>query len=186
MYLLRTFRNALVLIVLVLTVLLTRPDAERYGDNLQIALPLAGLGCAVLTGGAGEYFLRFTGAWIVLHSSKRGLGEPEFNLRPGGGGHGFPSGHTTAAVFGASALVNECLTRAPLVKTAVIVAAGFTGASRIEAGAHDIWQVLAGVLLGLFFERVLRGKSRARQAVTDAARSTGGAFRRLVPRRSGR
>lgn len=156
-------RKALVALVLVLSLLATRPGAERYGDNLQIALPLAGLGCAALTGNAGPYFARFAGMWLTLHATKRGLGDRQINERPGGGHQGFPSGHTAAAAFGAAALAQECVAHAPLLRTAVVVAAGYVGASRIEARRHDIWQVLAGVILALAFHGGFRPKSRSRR-----------------------
>lgn len=157
---LRRRRVRIVLIVLLLTVLLTAPVAERYGDKLQIALPLLGLGCTVLTGGTGEYLLRFVAMEAVVHGSKNTLGRTEINLRPNGGGQGFPSGHTAAAVFGASYLVHDCLEASMPAKAAVIIAAGFTGASRIEAGKHTIWQVLAGVLVGWLCERLFRTRPR--------------------------
>lgn len=142
------WRKGIVLAVLLLGAGFGAPGAERIGDRLQIALPVLGLGCAALTGGAGEYLVRFAVLEGVLHASKRGLGTAEINRRPNGGTGGFPSGHTAAASFGAAVLVQECLQASPLAQGAAILAAAFTGASRIEAGAHDIRQVLAGAVLG--------------------------------------
>ncbi len=159
-------RRWIILGVLAVAVAVSLPSAERVGDRLQYALPLLGLGCAVLTGGAGEYLLRYVGGTALVHASKAGLGKAAINQRPRGGYAGFPSGHTAAASFGASALVNECVRSSPLVQGTVVLAAGFTGASRIEAGAHNIWQVLAGAVLGFLSERLLRPGSpiRARLA----------------------
>ncbi len=165
MYLVRRWRNGLVALVLALTVVFTGGRAEHLGDNLQIALPLAGLGCAAVTGNGGEYFGRFVALWLAVHASKRLSGEAAYNIRPHGGGHGFPSAHTAAATFGASALVHECLRGAPLLNGSVVLAAGFVGASRIDANAHDIWQVLAGALYGLVFERLFRRPGVGRRAV---------------------
>lgn len=174
------WRNPLVALALVATVLLTPPKAELYGDNLQIALPLAGLGCAVAGGGGGEYFLRFLGLWLTTHATKRLGGDAAFNIRPHGGGAGFPSAHTTAAVFGASSLVHNCVTNAPLLRIAIVLAAGFTGASRMEARAHDIWQVLGGAVLALGFERALRRPGPARRAARRLlAQGTGLGFNAL-------
>lgn len=145
---------------LALAVGVTRPDAESYGDTLQIALPLAGAGCAMGTGNGYSYILRFAGMWLTMRGTKMALADAPVSRRPGGGGRGFPSGHTSAAVFGASSLVQGCLENAPLLKTAIIVGAGYTGSSRIEAGRHDITQVLAGVILALLFERGFRGGTR--------------------------
>lgn len=142
--------------VLALTILFTEPVAERYGDRLQVALPLLALGCSVVTGGAGEYLIRLATLEIVVHGSKAALGDLPMNQRPNGSGKGFPSGHTAAAAFGASALLHECIQKSPVVKAVVVISAGFVGASRIEAEKHNIWQVLAGVLTGYIIDRALR------------------------------
>ncbi len=155
-------RNAIILVVLALTVLFTPPVAERYGDRLQVALPLLALGCAVVTGGAGEYLIRFVALEVVVHGSKNGLGDMAINQRPSGGIHGFPSGHSAAASFGASALVHECIQKSPIVKAVAIIAAGFVGASRIEAEKHNIWQVLVGIITGYVIERAFRRNQRVR------------------------
>ncbi len=162
-------RRALtVIVVLLLVVVLTKPDAEKYGDHLQYALPSLAWGCEIAEGRGKEYFLRFLVMEGILHGSKQGLGDIPLNTRPNGGDEGFPSGHTTAAVFGASALVQECLKNRPVVQMLVITAGGYVGASRIEAGKHDIWQVLAGVFLGWFCERFLRDDSPMRRRVIRA------------------
>ncbi len=182
MYLARRWRNGLVATVLLLTVLFTGGGVERYGDNLQVALPMTGLGCAVLTGGAGEYTLRYVAMWLSVHSIKRLSGEASFNRRPNGGVEGFPSGHTSASAFGASALVNTCVQNAPLLKAGIVIAAGFVGGTRIEVGAHNVWQVLAGALFGLVFERAFRRSSflRGRLAAMGVgfARTIAGAGRK--------
>lgn len=153
---LRRWRNPLILAVLALTVLLTEPLAERYGDRFQVVLPVLTLGCTFLTGGTGEYVLRFLVLEAAVHGTKAALADAPLNQRPRGGLEGFPSGHTAAATFGASALVHDCIAGSPVTKAAVILSAGFTGASRIEARAHNIWQVLAGVLVGWLVERLFR------------------------------
>ncbi len=161
---LRRWRNHLILAVLAITILMTEPLSERYGDRLQVALPLLGLGCTVLTGGTGEYLLRFLVLEGAVQGTKAALADASLNQRPRGGNKGFPSGHTAAATFGASALVHECISNSPFTKTVVIIAAGFTGASRVDAGAHTIWQVLAGALVGYFVERLFRRGFPARPA----------------------
>ncbi|EBA02604.1 Phosphoesterase, PA-phosphatase related protein [Rhodobacterales bacterium HTCC2150] len=145
-----------IILILILTVLVSEKRAERYGDNFQIVLPLMALGCNVVNGSAGEYFVRYLGMFFTTHGFKRGLGEIPLNTRPNGKTHGFPSGHTSTAVFGASSLVSDCITSSPIVKGVVIVTAGFVGASRIESENHNIWQVLAGVLVGWFWDRAAR------------------------------
>ena len=172
-------RRAVVVGVLALAVAVSAPNPERIGDRLQIALPLLGLGCAVLAGGAGEYLLRYGLGTALVQASKSGLGQRPVNARPRGGYRGFPSGHSAAAAFGASALVRECVTGSPLVQGLVIVAAGFTGASRIEARAHDIWQVLAGIMVGWGAERLLRQNTPLRRRLVALLRRI---FRRFARR----
>jgi len=159
------WRRGIILAVLALSVAFSAPNVERIGDRLQVALPVLALGCAVLTGGAGELLVRYMIGTTMVHGSKVGLGERAINARPWGGFRGFPSGHSAAAAFGASALVQQCVRRSPLVQGAVIIAAGFTGASRIEAGAHTIWQVLAGIVIGWASERLLRRNTPLRRRI---------------------
>ncbi len=140
-------------------------DGEEIGDNLQIALPLLAWGCEAMNGNGPEYLLRYVGMWTVLHGSKQALGEASINQRPNGGIHGFPSGHTTTAVFGASSLVQSCIVNQPVVKGVVITAAAFVGTSRVSSTWHDIWQVLAGVGLGWVADRAFRKNAKVRAKV---------------------
>lgn len=156
------FRMWLVLGVLALTVATAPRHAEQIGDRLQLALPMAAWGCAAVNGQAGEYALRFLAMWVATHGTKAALGDAPVNIRPHGGGNGFPSAHTSASVFGASSLVHDCVAGNPWVQGVVILSAGYVGASRMEARAHDVWQVLFGALYGWLFERLLRRPSRAR------------------------
>jgi membrane-associated phospholipid phosphatase len=165
MYLIRRWRSGLIAAFLILSLVATERRAERYGDTLQVVLPLAALGCSIVNGDALEYTGRYAAMWVTMRLSKLLVDGP-IAERPHGGDDGFPSGHTTSAAFGASALVFSCLGDAPVLKTAVVFAAAFTGASRIAADAHDIWQVLAGGIWAVLFERLLRrpGPLRARVA----------------------
>lgn len=163
--------------VLALAVLLTPPRAERYGDTMQVMLPLMALACEAKAGAAGEYVLRYAAMFTLAHGTKISLGEAAINQRPDGGGKGFPSAHTSTAVLGASALVQGCLRNQPVAQGIVLTAASFVGASRIESGRHDIWQVLAGALLGWGCDRALRRPSPARDRVRGALHSLGRAIR---------
>lgn len=146
----------LVLGALVAALLWSDSSPGRIGDNVQIALPLVAWGCAIKQKSGKDYALGFFSMLGLVHATKAGLGEAEMNQRPNGGDKGFPSGHTAAAAYGTSALLHECLDRNPAIRAVVIIAAAFVGASRIEVGAHDIWQVLAGAILGWASERLLR------------------------------
>lgn len=151
--------NPLIIGALALTLLVTPKQAERLGDAYQIALPVIGLGCSLVNGQAADYAIRYVVQWSVVQGSKNLLGEAEINRRPNGNWRGMPSGHTATAVFGASYLVNECIKANPWVKGVVLLSAGFVGASRIEAGAHDIWQVMIGALIGWLGDRAFRRRS---------------------------
>jgi membrane-associated phospholipid phosphatase len=158
-------RAQVVMLALALVALGTRSDVERYGDNYQIALPIIALGCEVVNGQALTYLGRYAVMFVGLHGTKRGLGDADIAHRPRGGLEGFPSGHTATATFGAAKLAQSCLKGAPIAQTVAILAAGYTGASRIEAGAHDIWQVLAGAIWGIICAVGFLPGSRARAAV---------------------
>jgi membrane-associated phospholipid phosphatase len=162
-------RAQVVIALLALVIALSPVRADRYGDRLQIALPLLAWACEGSRGAGSEFLARYAVMFTAAHGSKQALGDAPANRRPNGGGQGFPSAHTSTAVLGASALVHGCLQAAPLAQAAVIGAAAFVGASRIEAGAHDIWQVLAGALLGFAADRALRRPSAARRAVGGGA-----------------
>lgn len=155
-------RVMVILAMLALVLAATEPRAERYGDNLQIALPILALGCSVLNGEGIEYVGRYLVMFTGVHGTKQLLGDAPINIRPNGGTEGMPSGHTATAVFGASTLVQHCIIGNPAARAAIILAAGFTGASRIDAGKHTIWQVLAGAIWGIFCDMALRKGSRMR------------------------
>jgi len=124
-------------------------QTERVGDTLQFLLPAAGAVCSFGRSGLRDYALRFAALEAMIHLPKNALGEAPINLRPDGGTRGIPSGHTAAAFFGASAVARTCLRESPPAQMAVWGAAMFTGGSRIEAGAHFLFQVVFGALVGL-------------------------------------
>ncbi|MFN3969750.1 MAG: phosphatase PAP2 family protein [Gemmobacter sp.] len=161
-------RAQAVLVVLAIVIAVTPPSALRYGDRLQVALPLLAWACAGSRREGAEFFLRYAVMFTTAHAAKTGLGGAEINRRPDGGGKGFPSAHTSTAVLGASSLAHDCLRAAPVAQAAVIAAAAFVGASRIEGHKHDIWQVLAGALLGYGCDRALRHPSPARSRLRAA------------------
>ena len=136
------------LCLVVFILVLSGRDPEKIGDNFQIALPLLGLGCAIADGGGVQYFGRYLLLEVFIKTPKNTLGDAPINLRPNGSDQGFPSGHTAVATFGASALAQSCLRESRTAQAVAVIAAGFTGASRISAEKHNIWQVLAGAVLG--------------------------------------
>lgn len=165
------------------TLLLSEPSIRRYGDNLQIALPLLAWGCSATKGSGREYALRFVSMLAIAHGTKAALGDAPLNIRPSGGDHGFPSAHTSAAAFGASSLTHDCLRGNIGAQVVVVIAAVFVGGSRIAVGAHDIWQVLAGGLLGWACDRALR-RGPWREALISHARQMAERQRRLLQKLS--
>jgi len=149
----------LVMVALILTFAISGKQVEKLGDSYQIALPVIALGCSVTNGQAWNFFGRYLVQLVLVHGSKYALGDAQINLRPNGNTHGMPSGHSATAALGASNLVHECLGQNPWVKGAVILTAGFVGGSRIESNAHDIWQVMAGILVGWGCDRAFRKAS---------------------------
>ncbi|MFT5364282.1 MAG: membrane-associated phospholipid phosphatase [Dinoroseobacter sp.] len=138
-------------------------DGKGIGSNLQIALPLLAWGCEAMNGRGPEYLARYVVMFVGLHATKQALGDAEINRRPNGGLEGFPSGHTSTAVFGASSLAQSCLVGHPVAQGAVILAAAFTGTSRVASGWHDIWQTLAGALWGWAAAQAFRGNGPVRR-----------------------
>lgn len=161
----RIVRAPVILALLALALAAGSLRPERVGDRLQVALPLLAWACAANRGEAAEYLLRYGVMFVSAHGAKQGLGGAQMNRRPNGGAEGFPSAHTSTAVLGASRLASDCLALHPLGQAAVVFAAAFVGGSRIEAGKHDIWQVLAGALLGLACDRALRRPTPVRARV---------------------
>ncbi len=151
--LLWAWRAAIVALVLALSLALTPHETERYGDTLEYVLPTLGAVCAAAGGGLVDYALRYGALRLTVEGIKRGSGDAWWNVRPRGGLKGMPSSHTASSVFGASSLVHDCIGHAPVLRLAVILSAGLAGGTRIDVGAHSVWQVLAGAILALLFER---------------------------------
>ena len=138
----------LMLVLIVGSVAISDRSTSGIGDTLQVTLPLTGLACAIASGNGIRYTGRYLAVTVIMRGSKHGLGEVPLNERPNGGYHGMPSGHTTAAAFGASGIAQHCLSGNPPAQLTAVLAAGIVGGSRIEVGAHDVWHVVLGALLG--------------------------------------
>lgn len=134
--------------LLVVAGLIGGPDVRRTGGLVQVALPVMGLGCAALQGQAVPYLGRYLVLEAGIRVPKVALRDRGVSRRPDGGDAGFPSGHTAAASFGAAGLARSCLAASPPGQAVAVLAAGFTGGSRIVAHRHTLWQVLAGAAWG--------------------------------------
>lgn len=133
---------------LLVIVMLSGRSAERVGDAVQVLLPVTGLFCAAAQGQGVSYFGRYLLLETGIKLPKFMLGDLPINQRPNGGTAGFPSGHTAAATFGAAGMMQTCLSNSKPAQVVAVMAAGFTGGSRIDASKHNVWQVLAGAVLG--------------------------------------
>lgn len=150
-------KSIIIVLVLAISIMLTPKRAEKYGDILQIILPVLAGACAIANGNIGDFATRFVALELAIHIPKNTLGDIPLNLRPSGNTGGFPSGHTSAATFGATSLILNCVQGNIWVKSTLALAAAFTGTSRVQAEKHDIWQVFAGWILGFLMAGVWRG-----------------------------
>ncbi|MBF9030554.1 phosphatase PAP2 family protein [Rhodobacterales bacterium HKCCE3408] len=148
-------RGLIAMILLVVVTSLVGPrTTEGVGDRLQVVLPLTGLGCAIVAGEGPRYTMRYIALTVTYNLSKHGLGETALNARPNGGFEGFPSGHTSVSAYGAAGIARTCLAANPPAQVAAGMAAGLVGGTRIDVGAHNVWQVLGGAILGWIFQVV--------------------------------
>jgi membrane-associated phospholipid phosphatase len=140
--------DAVIAVLLILTVLATVPDNRRMGSTLQVVLPLIALGCAAARGKSVESLGRFVVLQVGLKGTKHLFGDSEISRRPDGGDRGFPSGHTAVATFGAVQMIEHCAPLHPATRGTALAAAAVTGGSRIEADRHSLWQTIAGAAWG--------------------------------------
>lgn len=127
-------------------------NVERVGDYLQVLLPVAALGCAIAEGRGAQFFGRYLLLEVGIKGPKYVLGDLPINQRPSGGTKGFPSGHTAAATFGATALASSCMSQTKVTQGVVLAAAAFVGGSRIQEEKHTLWQAMAGGIWGWFVQ----------------------------------
>lgn len=125
-------------------------DFEKAGDVLQYALPLAAGYCAVQQHREKEFATGFVVQTAIVQGLKYGLGDAGINQRPNGEGHGFPSGHTATAFYGATNLARKCFKDKPVLGAIAYGAAVAVGLSRIAADKHDPLQVGVGAVIGVF------------------------------------
>ncbi|MDO5612064.1 MAG: phosphatase PAP2 family protein [Paracoccus sp. (in: a-proteobacteria)] len=121
---------------------------ENFGTAMKYGLPAAAALCALRDDRGEDFAVRGAVQVGLVLALKHLFQDSAIGRRPSGGGDGFPSGHTAAAMFGAADLAGKCFADDPLAGAAVYGAAGMTGLSRIHAGEHTPAQVMSGALIG--------------------------------------
>lgn len=124
---------------------------EQFGTAMKYGLPLAAAVCAVDQDRVEDFALRGLLNMAITWGLKEVFDGQPVSRRPSGEGKGFPSGHTSAAFFGAADLSGKCFEDELAAGLAAFGAAGATGWSRVHAGEHTPQQVRTGALIGISF-----------------------------------
>lgn len=123
-----------------------RSPIERSGDILQFVTVGAALTAAAVENGEDRPLVQLAESvatsTLITFVFKRLIAKK----RPNGGELGFPSGHTTFAMVGAGFLQRRYGWKVGLPAYA---AAAWVGYSRIYARKHDIYDVIAGTVVGV-------------------------------------
>lgn len=64
-------RRLVISLSLLAVIGVTETSARRYGDNLQIALPVLALGCEIVNGRGLDYAGRYAVMFLGVHGTKR-------------------------------------------------------------------------------------------------------------------
>jgi hypothetical protein len=116
---------------------------------------------------------------ILAGVATRGLKLAVDRTRPSGGGHSFPSGHSSAAFVSASILGAHFGWKAGLPAYA---AAGFIGWTRVRGDAHWLTDVIIGGTVGTIIGRTIAGGHGPSQWTIAPTASTTGAAVFVVKR----
>jgi membrane-associated phospholipid phosphatase len=117
---------------------------EKFGDVMRFALPAAALGISAAKRDK-DGVLMLAASGVPTFALTYGLKAAVHEERPDGSGDdSFPSGHTSAAFWGASYLHYRYGWKYGLPAYAL---AALVGGSRIEADKHYFHDVLASVLI---------------------------------------
>ena len=119
---------------------------EQAGDVLAVALPLCAF-AATAYHRDGEGTFEYGKALLTTLGVTYALKYSVDKERPDGSdNHSFPSAHAATAFSGASFLQKRYRMSYGIP---AYLAAGYVGWSRIDAKAHDGWDVLAGAAIGI-------------------------------------
>jgi membrane-associated phospholipid phosphatase len=119
---------------------------EAAGDVLQIVLPATAVGLTVYYKDA-KGALQFGESAALTTGVTYGLKYSVDEKRPNGGGHSFPSGHTSMS-FSAAEFMRKRYGWEYGIPA--YVAASFVGYSRVDARQHYLHDVIVGAGIGIF------------------------------------
>jgi membrane-associated phospholipid phosphatase len=120
---------------------------EAIGDILQYAIAWFALIVVALSGDvvlAHAWLYAGISQIILVETLKRGLNHTTLGMRPNGGPHSFPSGHTAGAFFGATFIT---VAYGIWWGTIPLILAAVTGLSRVVAHKHWTRDVIAGAII---------------------------------------
>lgn len=129
----------------------TADPFEQFGTAMKYGLPLAAAVCAERDDRLEDFAVRGILQAAMVWGMKAYFDGQPISRRPSGEGKGLPSGHTSAAFFGASDLAGKCFEDDIAAGAAAYGAASLTGWSRVHAGEHTVPQVMSGALIGFSF-----------------------------------
>lgn len=119
---------------------------ETTGDVLLFALPITALGSSIIAGD-GQGTLQFSKGFLLNQTLTIGLKIIVKKQRPNLENYNaFPSGHTSTVFQSASFIQKRYGWKYGIP---AYLLAGFTGYSRLNAEKHDIYDVLAGAVIGI-------------------------------------
>ena len=119
---------------------------ETTGDVLLFALPITALGSSIIAGD-GHGTLQFSKGFLLNQTLTIGLKIIVKKQRPNMENYNaFPSGHTSTVFQSASFIQKRYGWKYGIP---AYLLAGFTGYSRLNAEKHDIYDVLAGAVIGI-------------------------------------
>lgn len=144
-----------------------RSVIEQIGDYTQVIVPAYAFGLAMNEDGwvgARQFAASFVSMEIAVNGLKGVVNEP----RPDrSNNNSFPSGHTAAAVSGATFIHKRYGLKQAAIPYAL---AAFTGFSRVYADRHYIHDVIAGAAIGGLLSWTLTSRA---DSGTDVAVNVG-------------
>lgn len=142
-----------------------------YGDIGQIALPVAAAATIAIKWDK-EGAIQFAESFGTMEAVTLGLKYTVNEIRPLGGNHSFPSGHTASAFAGASFLQQRYGWN---FGVPAYVAATLVGISRITSHEHHWYDVVAGAAIGVGANLIFTKKYQQNTVAISPVPFAGGA-----------